>query len=240
MTKHMGLILLLLGLINSNLYAQEIKVGFHDFPPMMIKHSNSGIYKEIFAELTKRTGDTYTILYSSAARINEQFIKGDVDIEPGIAPIWRAHTSVPGVFSESFKKSEVILLFAPGNAFAYTGVNDLIGKEIGAVRGYHYSGFGDLISTGKIKRVDSVSEEHLIKFLGAGRIGVILIEKSVALFHMSQNMALRNLQPGSVYESADIAMRVHPSKKHILTSMNKALSNMKRQGVIDEIYLKYQ
>lgn len=236
----MGVTIVLLGLLSSHLRGEEIKVGFHDFPPMMIKRSNSGIYKEIFTELTKRTGDTYVTLYSSAARINEQFIKGDVDIEPGIAPIWRSHTPVPGVFSVPFKKSEVILLFAPDRIFPYTNVNDFIGKEIGAVRGYHYSGFGDLISTGKIKRVDSVSEEQLIMFLGAGRIGVILIEKSVALFHMSLHKKLRKLQQGKVYESADIAMRVHPSKKHILTNMNKALADMKRQGVIDNIYMKYQ
>lgn len=236
----MGLIALLLGLINPYLQAEEIKVGFHDFPPMMIKQSNTGIYKEIFNELTKRTGDRYITLYSSAARINEQFIKGAVDIEPGIAPIWRAHTDVPGVFSEPFKKSEVILLFAPGKAFPYTSVNDLIGKEVGAVRGYHYSGFGNLITTGKIKRVDSVSEEQLINFLGAGRINVILIEKSVALFHMSLQKKLSRLEQGSVYESADIAMRVHPRKTHILKAMNKALGEMERQGVIDEIYLRYQ
>ena len=69
---------------------------------------------------------------------------------------------------------------------------------------------------------------------------MILIEKSVALFHMSLHEKLGRLEQGSVYESADIAMRVHPSKKHIIKTMNKALGEMKRQGVIDEIYLRYQ
>lgn len=240
MMRRIGFVAILVWALVSNLNAEEVRVGFHDFPPMMIKQSNTGIYKEIFQELTKRTGDNYVPLYSSAARINELFIKGAVDIEPGIAPIWRAHTSVPGVFSIPFKKSEVILLFAPGKGFSYQGVNDLIGRDLGAVRGYHYSGFGDLITSGKIKRVDSVSEEQLIKFLGAGRINVILIEKSVALFHMSLHKNLQSLEEGSVYESADISMRVHPNKKGILKKMNQALTQMKRQGVIDNIYKKYQ
>ncbi len=230
-----------LGVAHSHFALSEtLNVGFHDFPPMMIKENDTGIYKDILHELNKLTGDTYLYSYSSAARVNELFIKGIVDIEPGISPVWRSHTSVPGVYSVPFSESIVLLLFGAGKAFPVKEKQDLFGKELGTVRGYNYFGFNEYFTTNKIMRVDKVNEEQLIHFVGAGRIDQILVEKSVALYHISKNPKYKSLELGDTIESAEISMRVHPSKQHILERMNTAIIQMKMSGMMEAIYRRYQ
>lgn len=231
---------ILLLLIFRPVSAETLTVGFHDFPPMMIQHQHSGIYKEIFKAIEALTGDKFSINYYPVARLHVLFEQGQLDIEPGISPLWRKGSTVPGVFSIPFNQSVVLLLFQPGKAFDVTAAKDLENKQLGTIRGYFYSGYANHFSSGKITRLDMADEKQLMEFLFVGRVEQIFIEQNVALYWMKQKPRLQTLEFGNVIESADISMRVHPDKTHILPRINTALRQLIDSGKIADIYQRYR
>ncbi len=230
----------LLLLIFRPLSAETFQVGFHDFPPMMIRYQHSGVYKDIFQEIENLTGDIFLMNFYPVARLHVLFEQGKLDIEPGINPLWRKHSSTPGIFSIYFSQSVVLLLFQPRKAIDVETVKDLKNKQIGTVRGYHYTDYSNHFSRENIIRVDLPDEKKLLEFLSAGRVDQIFIEQNVALYWMKQQPILQILEFGNVIEIADIAMRVHPDKAYIVPRINAALRQLIDSGKIEEIYQRYR
>ncbi len=53
----------------TNAQADTFKVGFYNYPSMMIESGQSGIYQDILDELSKITGHRFQILYFPYLRL---------------------------------------------------------------------------------------------------------------------------------------------------------------------------
>ncbi|MES2316486.1 MAG: transporter substrate-binding domain-containing protein [Pseudomonadota bacterium] len=219
--------------------ADTFKVGFYNYPPMMIENGQTGIYQELLDELGKMTGHRFQVQYLPYARLARKFDLGQIDFEPGVFPGWVKHQRVPGVFSVSFGKVVDTLVFAPGKHFQVRTPRDLSGKTLGLVRGYTYPDLRELFDSGVVHRADAVSETQLLAMLGAGRMDQILINKAVAQYNILHVPKYHGFVIGDVIGSFDVTMRVHPSKQALLPQLDDAILAMKRSGAIASIYAKY-
>jgi polar amino acid transport system substrate-binding protein len=219
--------------------AATLKVGFYNYPPMMIESGRTGIYQELLDELSKMTGHRFQIEYFPYARLANKFDLGQIDLEPGVFPGWVQKQKVPGMFSVSFGKVVDALVFAPGKYFRVNAPTDLSGKTLGLVRGYTYPDLRELFERGIVHRVDAVSETQLLAMLSAARMDQILINKAVAQYNIIQVPKYRDFVVGDVVGSFEVSMRVHPSKKALLPELDDAIVSMKRSGAIARIYAKY-
>lgn len=219
--------------------AETFKVGFYNYPPMMIESGQTGIYQELLDELSKITGHRFQVQYFPYARLANKFDLGHIDFEPGVFPGWVKHQKVPGLFSVPFGKVVDVLVFAPGKHFPVNTPRDLSGRTVGLVRGYTYPDLRELFDSGAVHRSDAVSETQLMAMLAAGRMDQILINKAVAQYNILQVPKYRDFVVGDVLGSFDVSMRVHPSKKALLPALDEAIVTMKRSGAIARIYAKY-
>jgi len=82
-------------------YAEQFKVGIINHPPYQMTDSEqfTGIYIDIFHEISKETGDTFIFKFFPVARLKVQFTNGQVDIEPGINPSWRQNEPIRGEYT---------------------------------------------------------------------------------------------------------------------------------------------
>ncbi|MGW8392685.1 substrate-binding periplasmic protein [Pseudoduganella sp. HUAS MS19] len=219
--------------------SDTFKVGFYNYPPMMIESERTGIYQELLDELSKITGHRFQVQYFPYARLAKEFDVGRIDLEPGVFPGWVRQQRVPGKFSVPFGRVVDVLVFAPGKHFPVHTPRDLSGRTLGLVRGYAYPDLRELFDSGAVHRADAVSETQLMTMLAAGRIDQILINKAVAQYNMLLVPKYRELVLGDVLGSFDVSMRVHPSKKALLPELDEAIVAMKRSGAIARIYAKY-
>ena len=220
-------------------HCDTFKVGFYNYPPMMIESEQAGIYQEILDELSKITGHRFQIRSFPYARLAQEFDLGRIDLEPGVFPGWVKKQRVPGQFSVPFGKVVDVLVFAPGKHFRISTPRDLSGRTIGLVRGYTYPDLRELFDSGLVHRADAVSEAQLMAMLSAGRMDQILINKAVAQYNMLLVPKYREFVLGDVLGSFDVSMRVHPNKKALLPELDEAILAMKRSGAIARIYAKY-
>ena len=220
-------------------HADTLRVGFYNYPPMMIESEQAGIYQEILDELSKITGHRFQIRYFPYARLAQEFDLGQIDLEPGVFPGWVKKQRVPGQFSVPFGKVVDVLVFAPGKHFRISTPRDLSGRTIGLVRGYTYPDLRELFDSGLVHRSDAVSEAQLMAMLAAGRMDQILINKAVAQYNMLLVPKYREFVLGDILGSFDVSMRIHPNKKALLPELDEAILAMKRSGAIARIYAKY-
>ena len=223
----------------SSAQADNVRVGFYNYPPMMIESARSGIYQDILNELSVVTGHRFQGEYFPYARLSTQFDAGLIDLEPGVFPGWIKQQKVQGLFSVPFGKVVDVLVFAPGKQFAVKTPRDLSGRTIGLVRGYTYPDLRELFETGALHRVDAVSEAQLMAMLAGARIDQILINKAVAQYNIRETPKYHDFVIGDVLGSFDVSMRIHPSKKDLLPKLDEAIVSMKRSGAFTRIYAKY-
>ncbi|MHA6494265.1 substrate-binding periplasmic protein [Pseudomonas borbori] len=219
--------------------AATFEVGFYDYPPMMIEHDNSGIYKDIFDELSLLLGDVFNVRYYPYPRIGLLFNSGELDIEPGVYAGWMRGQPVPGEFSVPFGKIVDVMVFAPGKAFPVNKPEDLRGKALGLVRGYAYPDLRALIDAGQIDRRNGLSEMQLLEMLSVSRFDQIVINKAVAQYNILKVPEYQKFEVGNSISVFDVSMRVHPRNKAWLSRLDKAILELKRNGVIERIYAKY-
>ena len=229
-----------MAIISSSIQAATFKVGFYNHPPFMSRDSQTGIYHDIFDSIARETGYTFEIEYYPSSRLRVNFENNLIDIEPGINPIWRQDSKVPGHYTIAFARTVDVVLFRPGQLIPVHGPESLEGKTVGAIRGYFYPGFMDSFDSNKIIRADLTDEPQLLNFLVAGRVNQIFINKAVAQYWLLKNDSYRNYIIGDVIGDVEVMMRVHPSKIKELKQLNKALKKLSTSGEIDKIYKTYQ
>lgn len=239
MKKHLLVAICLLTALLPCAWADTIKVGFYNYPPMMIEAGHTGIYQDILDELSKITGHRFQINYFPYPRLARDFDGGEIDLEPGVFPGWVIKQKVQGLFSVPFGKVVDVLVFAPGKQFPVNTPKDLSGKSLGLVRGYAYPDLRNMFDNGTIHRVDAVNESQLMAMLQGSRIDQILINKAVAQYTIREIPKYSEFVLGDVLGSFDVSMRVHPNKKDILPQLDEAIVSMKRSGAITRIYAKY-
>lgn len=207
--------------------AEDIVIGGYDYPPFMDAKSNQGIYHDFMTAISHKTKLNFKWQYYPYARLNKLFELGKVQIEVGSTKEWTSTSNEPGLFTDSFYSLQDIALFKQGKAFAIKAPKDIEGKTIGMVRGYVYQDFESIFKSKKAIRIDAKDEQRLLHMLYHGRLDAIFINKDVFLSATAKQPMFKQLLVGDVVGSYNVGIRVHPSLKHIIPSLNQAIKNLK-------------
>ncbi len=229
---------------SSKSFAETLRVMLHEgsFPPYFFEETDlkTGTIRDIFAALAEETGDTIEYVRVPFKRALHQFETGQIDIEPMTNPAYRGNSSVPGIYSLPYTVAEEILLFNKDDYFAVTSPEDLLGKSIGVVDGYHYPKYSAYFEDGRIKALPFNSENKLIQLLVAKRLSQVLINKDFAQYQIKKNLLQHDLVVGEPYHVLDMMIRFHPSKKDAVPRFNQAIEKLVNNGTIERIYNRYR
>ncbi|OZG74342.1 hypothetical protein BTA51_04840 [Hahella sp. CCB-MM4] len=240
------IVFLLAGILTSRslVYAEEFRVLGHlkDLPPYFFTQGDAltGFYKDFFEAISEITGDRFIFHQHPITRGLVLFEQNQVDIEPGVNPVWRIGQKTHGLYSIPYAKSIDIVLFGSGKSFPVAKPFDLRGKRIGVVRGYQYPGFTELFLSGEIERYDLTGESQLLEMLVLGRLDQVIINKDMALYRMQQDPAYQKLEVGYQVSSVNVMLRIHPNKKEALPRLNAAIKQLIDHGRIEQIWNKYR
>jgi len=225
-------------------YAENLRVMLHcgSFPPYYFVDDkvNTGIVKDIFNAFAAETGDTIEFVRCPFNRSQYEFERGKIDIEPMSNPKWRQFSKVPGVYSKSFAVSDSIVLFARDAVVSTASPEELLGKVIGTVRGYYYPVFSPYFEDGRMVSHMLENENKLIELLLGGRLDQALMNKDFALYQIKNRNLGDRLIVSKPYDSLDMMIRFHPSKKDAVPRFNKAIDKLLSDGTIKKIYDSYR
>lgn len=124
-------------------------------------------------------------------------------------------------------------------AFEWADWKDLKSYKVGIVRGFNYGGFGQAAEKHQIKTEVVSNDLQNVKKLIAGRIDLIILNKSTATYFMESNPEFKGKYKAASKIIAKGEFHFALSKKgnaavH-LSKINAALNKMKLDGTLDKI-----
>jgi len=201
----------------------------------MGENGYEGIYIDLIREVAKRIGvhikeKTYPI-----NRRRELFLRGKIVITCCVNPVWRSKPEEKEIqlFSIPLHIGREMFLFPNGKSFPIPNPESLKPKSVVGIDGYTYLGekyFGT--------RMDVRDPAQVVRMISVGRGDVGLLQYEVANFHAKQQNA--EIEFGPVHHSSPMQIRLHKSKAPYLPKINKAITDLKKEGVIKRIFKKYE
>ncbi|CCQ11307.1 ABC-type amino acid transport/signal transduction systems, periplasmic component/domain [Pseudoalteromonas luteoviolacea B = ATCC 29581] len=208
-------------------------------------YEESGVYKglfvDIFAAISEKTGLCFDYLPVSVARGQKLFERGLIDIEPGMHASWRVHSSNPGIYTIDYALSREVILSTKPELIETP--KQLYGKVVGRVRGYtylelepHFNQDGD---DDKIIIYDNTSEKELLAQLQHQRFDYMMIGDITADYYRFRVPEYRNFY--EVYEISrlPVGMRLQPNLQGLKARLDSALQVLINEGEIAKIYASY-
>ena len=135
--------------------------------------------------------------------------------------------------NDYFVANQVIIV--PENENTIIDMNSLKNKKVGVVLGYT----GDLIVS-KIQGVNKVqynSAPSSIMALTGGKIDAMILDSAPAQSYIAKNKGLKIIELDSEIEKYAIA--AGKNNKDLIQEVNKALAEIKTEGIYDELIIKH-
>ncbi|OHD10381.1 MAG: hypothetical protein A2Y34_06785 [Spirochaetes bacterium GWC1_27_15] len=234
------LLLTLVYAINSD----EFTAATANWQPYAIEDANklvTGIGVDILKEVCKRTGDKVVIKIYPAERLNQMFDLNQIDINFADSPNWNEiKKDSPFVFTESYTSVVENIYFLANKYIDVKTPNDLKQKRVGIVRGYYYEMFKESFKNKIVLLEETNNESFLIQMLKKDRLDCAFFDNYVFDYLLvKNNFKMSDFKKGLQLSDSPLCFKVRIEKKDIVTRFNKALLEMKKEGVITKIILKY-
>ena len=236
--KNLAFLVLLVNLTSIS-WAQTYVVGGYDYPPFVYAKATQGIYVDLMTELARVSQQTFKWEHYPYARLDALFTKASVHVEVGSSPLWTASKKVPGFYTVPFYTLKDVVVFRRGKHASMKSFSDLQGKRVGLVRGYSFPQFQKAFDDGTAKRIDAANELALMKLLINNRVDQIFVSKDLFLYHQKANKKFNDLVPGDIVGSYEVAIRVNPKYKSLVSILDEGIKALKERGVIQEIINKH-
>lgn len=140
-------------------------------------------------------------------------------------------------FSDTYFVAEQVMVVAPDNETIKTAEDLKNADMVGVVLGYTGDSIvSDLIEDDKILRVsrgiDGVQE------VKNGKLDAMVIDSATGIALAEKN-GLKVVKDAAVFEAEEYAIAVGKGNEELLTAINEVLAEMKANGEIDELAIKY-
>lgn len=199
----------------------------------------SGIFPDLMAAIVRLSGDKLDQQYLPMRRLLKSFEDGQLDIEVGANPKWRANSTVPGVYSMAFGLPKAVLCFRPGEVPKKQAVSDFYGQKIGVISGYSYPEFEAAFATEQIQRADIFNSPNLLLTLKAKRFDQIIISSYVRQYWTKIDAKRYACDEGRMIDESEMMLRIHPSRATALPRLNAAIATLKKSGELDAIFRRH-
>ena len=197
-----------------------------------------GAMNDFFEGISEKMNSKYEFRYYSRNRVDSAAESKKIDVRCLANESW---VSKP----ESYFWTSTLFHFANGIIWkkgtpAIRKISDLENKRLGTVTGYVYKSIEELVSLGKLKRIDTLNESINIRLLEKDRIQYTIVE--MAAFHWQVNSRKIN----SLLSAESLLVETLPIKCGILKSskvdpkaFESGLDQMRHDGFFKNLEKKY-
>ncbi|MBS4046074.1 MAG: amino acid ABC transporter substrate-binding protein [Alphaproteobacteria bacterium] len=211
-----------------------------NFPPYNFVDGDKvvGLDAEIVAALVKQAGAEVDFEPQPWSRVQDMLERGEVDAA-------FQFVGRPDRFEKYFmigphRMGRTVFAARSDRDIAVRGLDDLRGYRIGTVRGYTYGAAFDG-ATHLSKDMTAGDNLQLVRMLVAGRVDLIIGDRE-ALMHFARNAGLHTqmqvLQPA--FSEVPRYIAVPRSKPEIAARLEKALTDLRRNGRLAEILRRWE
>ena len=222
-------------LITSFAWADQwiMSVQKEDLSPFKHRHgfAPGGINVDIMQSIADEMNVSLEFRDFSIAEGRSKFLSGEVTIDCCLNEIWFPNDQASHLFSDPIYSMKEIFIFPRGKRFPVPDTIALKQKKVIGIAGFTYPGQENYGA-----RLDGRNPLEVLKMLDAGKGDVAVLERHAASFYM--NHYDFDLEFGDPYYSAEVGVRLHPSLKHQMNDINKAIAKFKNNGRIHEIIEK--
>ncbi len=205
--KGLRLAILFCVLLSTSVYGNTIKVyTYHNHPPFIIGKGKGLTYEivELLNRKMEQPGYTFKVKILPRKRLNEaiqDWKNGTCKIEGAscdsawivlwVDPVWGFDTRPPSRFLWTKIVNDTnSIISTKNNPVFYEGLESLVGKKFGGIRGHKYVGIDDLVAKGQLQRFDGDKERDNLLKLVYKRFDVTLLPKSTVLYYMQHDNQL--------------------------------------------------
>lgn len=223
-------------IIVSPLWAEQLVVGLPD--PGRVPffwHDEvkgfQGTHVELLNRIANLSGFTVEYRMVPQARLIAEFNAGKIDIEPGIAPVWRPAMAdqTSSRYTAAFMNMEDVLVVAQGTVVPVIATTDdlikLNGLRVGQVRGF-------FIPPG-VQVIECVDELTIARKVHARQWDAGIMNGSVARWYKAQNHFSYEIR--APFASTPVAFRVRVGHERWVARMDRALEKLRRSGELSRI-----
>ena len=226
------------------LFSEDFIAATANWLPYAIENEKgeiSGIGADILKEVCKRTGDSVTIKIFPAERLNQMFDTNKIDINLADSPNWNEiKENSPFVFTESYSFVIENIYFLKNKYLDVKSPEDLKDKKVGIVRGYYYEMFKDAFNNKIVPFHEVNGEISLIQMLKENRVSCAFFDNYVFEYLIVKlHYKTSDFKKGMQLSNSPLGFKVRIEKKSAVQRFNKAINDMKKEGIINNIILQY-
>lgn len=223
--------------------AEHFNVGTASrWPPYAMQTDSGigGIAVEVLEAIMQRTGDTVSMNIYPAKRLDELLQAGQLDINFADSPDWNTLPVQAYVYSDSYLSITEYLYSLAKQPVLAKRPADLTGKAVGTVEGYYYDAFAPFFKNGSITLITVNSNHSLLKILNLQRCDAAFFDSRLFAHLLACTGANSDdYHRGMQLSVAPVGLKIRRSKVHALPRINRAITALQREGVIDAIVAKY-
>ncbi len=217
---------------NNPVEGAELKMGGTEWSPYMGSElQHHGIAAQIVTQIFSQTGHQVEFKFFPWKRTQVLVKTGQLD---GLAIAWftkeRAETMV---YSKPYIRTAIVLIKRKDDPFAYNGIQDLDGKNIGVIMGY---GYLKKIQSSKIQKSFVKTLEQNLRKLAGGRIDLTMEEKinaQITIASMPREIQAALTIIENPFETKELHITLSkniPQHQALLDNFNRVLAAMIKDG----------
>ena len=220
-----------------------IKVSSDPWEPWVLGSeggaATGGVAVEAAEELFKRLGLETEINIYPYERCLDQMKSGDRDVLLMVKKTPEREQFM--LFSDVAAREFQSIYYSPQRmaGFEWNDWDDLKPYTVGIVQGFNYGEFAPAAEKYGIKTESVASDTQNIRKLLAGRVDLVILNRSTANYYMEQNPEARGkLEPASKnisFAEFHFGLSKNGKAATYLSGVNEALRDMKADGTLDRI-----
>ncbi len=225
-------------------YAQDLLIQFDKAnakPYAFIENKKlvAGIIKDIGDELAKELGIDVHYINVPRKRVEQFLGTGEVHATLISNPAWYPESKYNWTIP-LYRESDIFLVSAQ-RAFPINTYDDLKGKHVGTIRGYHYPGLQEKFDRQEVIRHDVSTFEQNVKKLETGRIDCLINANILIDYYLKEHNAHKQFViGGKVVSTHDIHGMFSKQAPIPIDRINAAIRKMNKNGKITEILERYK
>lgn len=215
-------------------------IGENMAPPWYFANpgfEGEGIIPDYLRALEKKLKFKVEILVLPKFRIRDYYEKNLIDFNCYTTPEWAGPASAN--FDWSQKLFDISNMIVTNNG-AIKSLDDLNGQRIGTVLKYSYPTLQKHFDAKKFLRDDSTNEQANLNKLESERYKYAVVDNHHLGYYLRKNPGSKISPVGFIVEEISVRCWVRKGSELKLAELNKAISEMKKDGTLTKIFQRYK
>jgi len=244
MSRLSALLVLAIALLSSPTAAAEPLIAGSDrWAPFFMPDGDrpTGIAVDLMQETQRRTGYEIKIQFLPNKRLRHATQTGLLDIVPLDSPAWNQPEHDTGYeYSEPILQIAEYAFVSGAGGFNPVRVEDLFGRTVGTMAGYHYRSLAQQFDKGLILRADVSTEQNLLNLLVRDRVDAILMDMFMFSYVLRRTETDPELVARAIrLSTVDICIKVRRDHADLLPEINRMVAELKNGRGRDAIIGRY-